>query len=54
VRKEGFTDLLDAERTLLEARLALARVRIERKKALVAIETFAAIDVEAIDPLAGR
>ena len=52
--RAGFTDLLDAERTLLEARLALARVRIEREKALVAIETFAAIDVEAIDPLAGR
>ncbi|MBI4583538.1 MAG: TolC family protein [Planctomycetes bacterium] len=44
----GFVELLDGQRTLLEARLAVAQLKMEREKALAAIETWAAIDVEAM------
>ncbi len=50
--RASFADLLDAERVLLDARLALAQFRIEREKSLAAIETWAAIDAGAM--LSGR
>ena len=43
-----FVNLLDAQRTLLDARLAAAQLRIEREKALAAIETWSAVDVQAM------
>ncbi len=45
-----FVDLIDAERTLLDARLAAAQLRTEREKALAAIETWSAVDVETMQP----
>lgn len=47
-QRAGFLDLLDAQRTFLDARLTFAQIRIEREKALAAIETWAAVDVEAV------
>jgi outer membrane protein TolC len=46
--KIGFLDLLDAQRTLLEVRRILAELRIEREKALAAIETWSTVDVEVM------
>ncbi len=46
----GFVELLDAQRTLLDSRLTRAQLRTEREKALAAIETWAAVDVEAMRP----
>lgn len=46
--KLGFLDLLDAQRTLLELRLTIAALKIEREKALTAIETWSAVDVEVM------
>jgi outer membrane protein, heavy metal efflux system len=43
-----FLELLDAQRTLLDVRLTVAQLRIEREKALAAIETWSAVDVEAM------
>jgi outer membrane protein TolC len=43
-----FVELLDAQRTYLDARLTLAQLRMEREKALAAIETWSAVDVEAM------
>jgi outer membrane protein TolC len=43
-----FLELLDAQRTLLDVRLTLAQLRTEREKALAAIETWSAVDVEAM------
>ena len=45
-----FADLAEAQRTLLDARLAVAQLRTEREKALAAIETWSAVDVEALAP----
>jgi len=45
-----FLDLLDAERTLLDARLVAAQLRMEREKALSDIETWSAVDVETLAP----
>jgi cobalt-zinc-cadmium efflux system outer membrane protein len=45
-----FLELLEAQRTLLDVRLALAQIRTEREKALAAIETWSAVDVEAMRP----
>jgi len=45
-----YADLLDAQRTLLNARLVAAQLRMEREKALAAIETWSAVDVEAMKP----
>ncbi len=45
-----FLELLDAQRTLLDVRLTLAQLRMEREKALAAIETWSAVDVEAMRP----
>lgn len=47
-QRASWFDLLDAQRTLLDARLTLAQLRTEREKALVAIETWSAVDVETI------
>lgn len=41
-----FADMLDAQRALLDARLALAQLRIEREKALAAVETWSAVEVQ--------
>lgn len=46
--KLTFVELLDAQRTYLEARLTLAQLRMEREKALAAIETWSAVDVEVM------
>ncbi len=46
----GFVELLDGQRTLLEARLAAAQLQMEREKALAAIETWSAVDVEVMRP----
>jgi outer membrane protein TolC len=48
-----YAQVLEAQRTWLSARLTLAQFRIEREKALAAIESFAAVDVEAL-PGGGR
>ena len=45
------TDTMDAQRGALDARLALAMLRIEREKALVAIETWSRVDVESLHPV---
>ncbi len=44
-------DLVRARRAVLEAELALAELRAQREKALVAIETSTALDVEALHPV---
>jgi outer membrane protein TolC len=41
-----FTDLIDAQRTLLDVRLMIAEVRIEREKRLAELEALAGVDVE--------
>jgi outer membrane protein TolC len=46
--KIGFLELLDAQRTLLDVRLTLAELRTEREKAVAAIETWSAVDVEVM------
>jgi cobalt-zinc-cadmium efflux system outer membrane protein len=46
--KLTFLELLDAQRTYLEVRLTLAELKTEREKALAAIETWSAVDVEAM------
>jgi len=46
----AFADLIDAHRTLLAARLVTAQLRIEREKALTAIETWSAVDVASMQP----
>jgi outer membrane protein TolC len=43
-----FGEIIEAQRALLGLRLALAGLRAEREKSLVAIETLAAVDVEAV------
>ena len=45
-------DALDSQRMLLDSRLTLATMRIEREKALTAIETWTELDVEALHPMA--
>jgi outer membrane protein TolC len=45
-----FAELLDAQRVLLDVRLVLAQLRTEREKALAAIETWSAVDVETMQP----
>jgi outer membrane protein TolC len=46
--KLGFVELLDAQRTLLDVRLTIAQLKIEREKALAAIETWSTVDVEVM------
>ena len=43
-----FGELLEAERTLIEARFTVAELRMEREKALAAVETWSAVDVEVM------
>jgi outer membrane protein TolC len=45
-----FADLIGAQKTLLDARLVVAQLRTEREKALAAIETWSAVDVDAMRP----
>ena len=45
-----FLDLLEAQRTFLDARLVAAQLRMEREKALAAIETWSTVDVETMTP----
>jgi len=45
------SELVAARRTALDARLALAELRAQREKALVAIETSTKLDVEALHPV---
>ncbi len=44
-------DVVRARRAALDAKLALAELRAQREKALVAIETWSALDVEALHPV---
>ena len=44
----SFVELLDSQRTQLDASLILAQLRMEREKALAAIETWSAVDAEAM------
>ncbi len=44
-------EVMEAQREALDARLALAMLRVEREKALVAIETWSRVDVEALHPV---
>ena len=46
--RSAFSELIDAQRTLLDARLVLAQLKIEREKALAALESMAAVDVEVM------
>jgi outer membrane protein TolC len=46
--RASVTELVERRMALLDARLALAQLRTEREKALVAIETWSALDVEAL------
>ena len=46
----SFADLLNAERTLVDAKLVVVQLRAEREKALAAIETWSTVDVEAMQP----
>lgn len=48
--RAAFSDLLEARLALLDARLAVAELRTAREKALAAIETWSAIDVESLNP----
>jgi outer membrane protein TolC len=48
-----YADLLESQRTLLNARLVAAKLRTEREKALASIERDAAVDAEAMTK-AGR
>ena len=41
------SELLESQRTLLEVKNSLAEARIEREKRLIALETLAAVDIEA-------
>src|SRR5205814_649911 len=47
-------DVVKAQRAVLDARLTSAMLRIEREKALVAIETWSAVDVETLHPVRTR
>ena len=49
-----FSDLVEAERELLNARLVTAQLLVERDKALLAIESWSAVDAEAMGPRAAR
>ena len=44
----GFVEVLDSERTLLDVRRLLSQLRTEREKAIAAIETWSAVDVEVL------
>jgi len=44
----AYADLIDSQRTLLNVRLMIAQVRIEREKRLAELETLAGTDIEAL------
>ena len=44
----GWTDLIEAQRTLLDVRLAIAEARIERERRVAEIEELAGIDLETL------
>jgi cobalt-zinc-cadmium efflux system outer membrane protein len=44
----GFADLLESQRTLLNVRVAVAELKMEREKTLAAIETWSAVDLEVL------
>lgn len=44
----GFIDLIDSQRTLLDVRLMIAEVRVEREKRLAEMEALAGTDVETL------
>ena len=44
----SFTDLIDAQRTLLDVRVMIAEARIEREKRLADLEVLAGVDIETI------
>ena len=44
----SFTDLIDAQRTLLDVRVMIADARIEREKRLAELEALAGVDVETL------
>ncbi len=46
----SFADLILSREALLDIRLAVARLRIEREKALAAIEALSSVDVEVMQP----
>jgi len=46
----SFTDLIDTQRTLLDARLMIAEARIEREKRLAELEALAGVDIETFAP----
>jgi outer membrane protein TolC len=46
--RAGLSEVVEPELAALEVRLARARLLVEREKALVAIETWSALDVEAL------
>ena len=48
--KAVFADVVEAQRTLLSARLVAAQLRVERDKSLAAIETWSAVDAGAMRP----
>ena len=52
--KLPFADLVEAERELLNARLVTAQLLVERDKALLAIESWSAVDAEAMRPTTNK
>jgi cobalt-zinc-cadmium efflux system outer membrane protein len=50
VNQFAFADLVETQKTLLDARLVVAQLRTEREKALAAIESWSAVDVETLQP----
>jgi outer membrane protein TolC len=49
--RSSLAGVVEVQLALLEVRLTLARLRVEREKALVAIESWSALDVEAPHPV---
>jgi outer membrane protein TolC len=49
--RTSMAEVVEARRALLDARLVQAMLRVEREKALAAIETWSALDVEALHPV---
>jgi outer membrane protein, heavy metal efflux system len=49
----SFSDLIEAQRTLLDVRFMVAEAQIEREKRLAELEMLAGVDVETIGPTAG-
>lgn len=43
-----FVEFLEAQRTYLDARLTFVQLKVEREKALAALETWSAVDVETL------